>query len=155
MTTSEVSGLLLDQGGQQVTRSREVQLRLLDGPLHKIASDHSSYDPLAYVLFHPFGESGWTYEMNRGRSGVTCRVFYRHRFHFRDHDELYYDLILKGRQLTQQFIVDTYAKIEEHDMKFIRQNQKRLKAELYCNLQDAMGEGDELNAGKSLFSHLQ
>jgi len=148
VTSSEVSGLLLDQGGQEVRRSREIQVRLAEGPLLKIASDHSSYDPLAYVLFHPFGEIGWSYEMNRARKGITCREFYRNRMHFRDSVHLEYDMILKGRQLTQQYFVDMYAKIEEHEMKFIRMNQKRLKAELYCNLQDAMGEGDELNAGK-------
>ena len=148
VTSTEVSGLLLDQGGQQISTSRVVKIQLRDGALMKIPSDHSSYDPMAYVLFHSKGETGWTYEMNRHRQGITCRDYYRFRLHFRDDNLLQKDILLKGRQLSQQYVIDMYAKIEEHEMKFVRQNQQRLKAELYNNLHDAVMEGDEENAGK-------
>lgn len=46
--------------------------------------------------------------------------------------------ILKCRQLFNQFIVDMYAKIEYERLLFIRLNQKKLRADNYIHLRDAI-----------------
>lgn len=42
------------------------------------------------------------------------------------------------RGLFSQFIVDMYAKIETERLVYIRTNQRRLRAEEYVHLRDAM-----------------
>ncbi|AQL03309.1 hypothetical protein ZEAMMB73_Zm00001d045848 [Zea mays] len=50
--------------------------------------------------------------------------------------------ILHGKRLFQQFAVDTYIKIENSRLDFIRKNQDRLRADLYQGLVDSMLDGD-------------
>jgi hypothetical protein len=44
----------------------------------------------------------------------------------------------------QQFIVDTYACIEQNHLKFIRENQRQLRCDLYNGLQNALNVNDVL-----------
>jgi hypothetical protein len=44
----------------------------------------------------------------------------------------------------QQFIVDAYACTEQNRLKFIRENQRQLRCDLYNGLQDALNVGDVL-----------
>lgn len=50
--------------------------------------------------------------------------------------------IIKGGRLFHQFVVDAYTCIEEERLKFNRLNQKKLRADLYNNVCDAIGRGD-------------
>ncbi|ONM32547.1 hypothetical protein ZEAMMB73_Zm00001d041145 [Zea mays] len=50
--------------------------------------------------------------------------------------------ILHGKRLFQQFAVDTYIKIENSCLDYIRKNQDRLRADLYQGLVDSMLDGD-------------
>ncbi len=52
--------------------------------------------------------------------------------------------ILRAKRLLQQFIVDAYACTEHNRLKFIRENQRQLRCDLYNGLQDAMNVGDVL-----------
>jgi hypothetical protein len=55
--------------------------------------------------------------------------------------------ILRARRLLQQFIVDAYACTEQNRLKFIRENQRQLRCNLYNGLQDAMNAGDVFRNG--------
>jgi len=44
--------------------------------------------------------------------------------------------------LRQQYIVDAYAAMEQNRLKYLRLNQKKLCANLYQGLQDAIATGD-------------
>jgi len=50
--------------------------------------------------------------------------------------------ILRAGRLLQQFIVDAYACTEQNRLKFIRENQRQLRCDLYNGLQDALNVGD-------------
>jgi hypothetical protein len=50
--------------------------------------------------------------------------------------------ILHGKRLFQQFVVDTYIKIESSRLDFICKNSDRLRADLYQGLADSMLDGD-------------
>ncbi|XP_073518740.1 uncharacterized protein [Phyllobates terribilis] len=57
--------------------------------------------------------------------------------------------ILKCKHLFHQFIVDTYAKIESERLLYIRLNQKKLRAEEYIHLTDAVAnDADPKELGK-------
>lgn len=46
--------------------------------------------------------------------------------------------ILKCRQLFSQYLVDMWAKIESEKLLYLRLNQKKLRAEQYIHLKDAI-----------------
>jgi hypothetical protein len=65
--------------------------------------------------------------------------FYGSRLQHRDTDGV---ALLRGGQLRQQYIVDAYAAIEQNRLKYLHLNQKKLRADLYQGLQDAIAVGD-------------
>ena len=50
--------------------------------------------------------------------------------------------IIKSGRLLHQYIVDTYTATEQERLRFLRLNQKKLRAELYTNVCDALHSGD-------------
>lgn len=120
----------------------------------QISELHSSYDPLSYVLLFMYGEKGWapeSFKLNKSdknftgnkHSFVSCRQFYSYILHDRPNSFLQ----LFGR-LFQQFIVDQYAKIEIGRLNFIRNNQDKLRVEMYKGLLESIAENDHKNLGK-------
>ena len=63
--------------------------------------------------------------------------------------------ILRFRQLLNQYAVDMYAKIESERLLFIRLNQKKLRAEDYIHLQDALqSDIGAADIGRLFYCHL-
>jgi len=157
----EVSCLNVVQVGE-LTSSRPIVINYDSGPLQIVNSFHSAYDPLCYSILHPFGEKGWTFHELQGPNStkrLSARAFYAYRLHFRDakdptspntHVPIKSDILLRTRQLSHQYIVDMYAKVEESNLNWVQKNQKRLRADLYKNLVDAIATDDADNAGKKV-----
>ena len=51
-----------------------------------------------------------------------------------------------GGRLYHQFIVDAFSAVEQSRLWYIRKNQKKLRAELYCNLCDVVYSTDAPDA---------
>ncbi len=131
---------------------------------------YTAYAPLHYVLFFPDGRNGWhdSIPLNGfqwdgfgfiqddenaigGRHGfarVTMLQFYAYILQHCVSEEW----ILRAGRLLQQFIVDAYACTEQNRLKFIRENQRQLRCDLYNGLQDALNVGDILgnNIGQKM-----
>ena len=58
------------------------------------------------------------------------------------------DTVLCGNTLTQQYICDLYIAVENDRLQWIRTHQKELKAELYCELLEAVHNREGSLAGK-------
>ena len=56
-------------------------------------------------------------------------------------------VILQAGRLLQQYVVDNYVKIETGRLRWIRNHQNNIRAEVYQGLQDALHEG-QTHAGK-------
>jgi hypothetical protein len=69
---------------------------------------------------------------------VTMLQFYTYILQHRINEEW----IMRVRRLLQQFIVDAYACTQQNRLKFIRENQRQLRCDLYNGLQDALNAGD-------------
>ena len=50
--------------------------------------------------------------------------------------------------MTQQYVVDQFAKKELSRLNYIKNNQKEMRAELYNGLKDAVTKNDGENIGK-------
>ena len=73
--------------------------------------------------------------------------YYAYRFMTRQND---FNMLQRSRRLFQIYAVDMYAKVETERLLFIRREQSKLRADQYCNLQDAMlaEDGDANNIGQ-------
>jgi len=58
--------------------------------------------------------------------------------------------LLHSRRLFQQFIAEAYTMVESERLNYIRNNQKKLRVDKYCNLQNSLdiGASKGLNKGK-------
>ncbi|XP_021835604.1 uncharacterized protein [Spinacia oleracea] len=106
------------------------------------------YDPIQYPLLFPYGSYGWSINSldTNGRT-IPCRAFYAYLFQIRLH---VISIILLAGRLFQQFIVDNFVKIEANKLRWLRDHQDTIRAELYQGLQDCLdaGELNPVNAGK-------
>jgi hypothetical protein len=78
---------------------------------------------------------------------VTMKEYYCYKLHTRPN---IFNPILYGGRLLQQFVVDTYIKIESSRLDYIFHHQKELRADLYQGLVDSIqaGEQDRNAVGK-------
>ncbi len=111
----------------------------------KIHQTNPFCDPMTYPLFHPTGILGWhtnlllNPDLNprshnpRKAERVTLKQYYCYQMSARRDS---FNPILRGRALAQQYLVDAYCKIESERLSFLRENQKKLRAERYSGLRD-------------------
>jgi len=83
-------------------------LKKRGGGLQFVSQLDGQYDPLHYVLLFPYGQRGWSLALKTS-TGMTMNQFYRYHLMIRDASRV---IQLSGR-LTQEYVVDAYAKIEE------------------------------------------
>jgi hypothetical protein len=158
-TADEVAALMVGDGSKAVNR-HDVVLAQQAGLFQRISELHVGYMVLHYPLLFPYGEDGWhlniilngvvadadldedhagEYELQRKHYNVTMAEFYGYRLQHRDTDGI---VLLRGDRLRHRYIVDAYAAIEQNRLKYLRLNQKKIRADLYQGLQDAIAAGD-------------
>jgi hypothetical protein len=71
---------------------------------------------------------------------VTMKEYYCYKLHTRPN---IFNPILYGGRLLQQFVVDTYIKIESSRLDYIFHHQKELRADLYQGLIDSIQAGEQ------------
>lgn len=55
---------------------------------------------------------------------------------------------IRGRRLFQQWLVDNYVKVERDRIEYCKNNQKKLRAETYKNLQESLQQRANARVGK-------
>ena len=74
----------------------------------------------------------------RVRGTVSCLEWAAYHLQVRGSDEDQH--LLKCRKLLQEFMVDMYVQAEGHRLKWVRDNQTTLRAELYSRIQNSVAE---------------
>ncbi|KAL4564801.1 hypothetical protein LXL04_028872 [Taraxacum kok-saghyz] len=163
-TTSEVAGIWVEGNDNITAYKRSIVIYGRSDKPQTIRHYWGCYDPLCYPLFFPNGEPGWHSNITRegfsvneivndddnmeddledtndrkDRKTVTMREYYCYKFQIREQR----NLILLGGRLFQQFVVDTYVKIETSRLDFCRKNQSTIRAELYQGVVDCVTSGE-------------
>ncbi|GJR15905.1 DNA helicase PIF1, ATP-dependent [Tanacetum coccineum] len=139
-TASEVAALIV--GDFDSTKNkRDIILHCQDGDLMRISELHPSYLAMQYPLFFPYAEDGYRTdifhygvtdydEKNKG-TRVTMKEWFAYRVQERKNE---FSMMLNGRRLFQQFLVDGYTMIEAERISFNRKKQKDLRSETYSKL---------------------
>ncbi|XP_045823935.1 uncharacterized protein LOC123916509 [Trifolium pratense] len=154
----EVAALIVDDFDSS-ENGRDIIVRERDGYLQKIHETHAKYIPLQYPLLFPFGEDQYDETLRRNiltvtgtvkkRVRVTLREFIAYRLQER---VLENSILLHGRRLFQQFVVDLYSMIESQRLSYIRFNQAKIRADFLAGVEEAVGRGDII--GSSLGSRV-
>ncbi|GFR92352.1 hypothetical protein ElyMa_006198600 [Elysia marginata] len=88
----------------------------------------------------------WHLGLNRtdNKKLTPADFFYKSRPQIRHED---FNVVFKGKKLTQQYAVDQWVKVEAGRLDWVRRNQKTLRAEKYQGLLDAVQAGDVSGVG--------
>jgi hypothetical protein len=107
-------------------------------------------------LLFPYGEDGWhpniplngvvvdadldedhakESEHQRKHCNVIMAEFYSYQLQHRDTNGI---ALFQGDRLRHQYIMDAYVAIEQNRLRYLHLNQKKLRADLYQGLQDAI-----------------
>ena len=120
----------------------------LDIHLDVLCPRNKNVDPMVYPLSFPSGEKEWHENMiKQGRPNaryarISQLQFYSYRLAYRENpfSPLHY-----GRKLFQQYIVDSWVRIESNRLNFHRLNQAQLRAHRYMGLMDHF-ENEEIGS---------
>ena len=133
---------------------RDIVLSNRDSRIKRITEIHRSYDSLQYPLLFPRGEDGYTIlcrqkdpKTNQStEKKMSMLQFYAFRIMQRDGD---FNILLRAGELSHQFIVDVFAKIETDRLNLLRTKQEQLRAASYTALRDAVEtDGDVRDVGQ-------
>ena len=137
-TASEVAMIIPDESSSASFRDVRIYLRnsTNEFPYTTISQNHALYMPSHYILLFPRGDLGWTWSLRqRNQKRLTQLMYYRFRLHTRNTE---YPIILKAKRLFQQYLVDIWAICDQNKLDWFRRNQKRIRADLYGGLEDAL-----------------
>ena len=143
-----MAALILDQ--DNCTDSRDIIVKTHGGQLQRIKSTHQAYDSLSYPLLFPHGLAGWDPTLMRNFGSSTSKVT------LMDYQKYYlqcrnnYNILHHSGRLFQQYCVDSYARIEQDRLQFLRFNQKKIRAELYQGFHDRIINSNESKIGKRI-----
>ncbi|XP_050552549.1 uncharacterized protein LOC118277408 [Spodoptera frugiperda] len=148
----DVAGIMVGD----CTGTREIVVRRRSNNLQFIADTHRSYDALQYPLIFWKGQDGYCINIKQRdpvsgaetNKNVSSKDYYAYRLMIRRGWD---NVILRCRELCQQFMVDMYAKIEGERLRYLRYNQLKLRAEEYIHLRDAINNNaDAAEIGNSV-----
>lgn len=145
-TASEVAALVVgDYDAADFERDVVVEER--SGLLKHISVFETSYLPLQYPLIFSRGEDGFRRDIKFSdkptkkpikRTYVSMKEWFVYKIQQRD---ILQSHLLWSRRLFQQFLVDAYSMIESWRLKWYRDHQKELRADLYKGLAEAVLRG--------------
>jgi hypothetical protein len=139
-----------------LANAQQILLRPRGGPLVRISQCDPSFLTLHFPLLMPTGQYGWepnipfvssTANSTRHVSLADYAKFHLHpRPRYIESDHLF-----KACLLFQEYVVHLWAAAEHSRITWIRENQKKLRAELYTGVVDALHEGIDLaSVGKKV-----
>ncbi|KAJ9567031.1 hypothetical protein OSB04_002997 [Centaurea solstitialis] len=133
LTTSKVAAIWVEGNDNITAYKRSIVVYGRSDYSKKIEHFYGCYDPLAYRLFFPNGESGWHARIPRHRvciDEILMKIL-----------KSIENVILLGGRLFQQFVVDMYIKIETTCLSFIERNQAKIRSDLYQGVVDCVNVG--------------
>lgn len=134
------------KGGKKIRDAQPIRLRFNDqvdsARTQSIPYDHGSYDALRFPVLFPTGVYGWNRTFKRSSGDLNRRVSLREYYSFMLQDRPYpNNLLMSGRRLLQEYIVDAGSKIEDSEIGYQQNNQAMLRADSYSSIQDAKKSG--------------
>jgi hypothetical protein len=157
-TASEVAALVVGDY-DAADFERDIIVEQQSGFLKRISVFQTSYLPLQYPLIFSRGEDGFRRDIKFSdrptkapkikRLFVSMKEWFAYKIMQRD---ILQSHLMFSRRLFQQFLVDAYSMIESWRLKWYRDHQKEIRADMYKGLAEAVlrGETSPATAGKRI-----
>ncbi|XP_070171475.1 uncharacterized protein [Polyergus mexicanus] len=102
--------------------------------LQKVSIMDPNVEPWIYPLFYPYGTQEWHRHLTKLNSNrrITREQYIKYRMAIRNE----FNAFILGRRLFQQWLVDSYVKIEKDRIDYCKNHQKELRTETYQGLKD-------------------
>jgi hypothetical protein len=154
-TASEVAALVVGDY-DAADFERDIVVEKHSGYLKRISVFQTSYLPLQYPLLFSRGEDGFRRDIKFTdipskkpikRVYVSMKEWFAYKIQQRD---IITSHLVFARRLFQQFLVDAFSMIESWRLKWYRDHQKEVRADMYKGLAEAVlrGETTPATAGK-------
>ena len=146
-TSNEIAVILPGDGDQPTDGIRDIILNRRGGSLKEIDDLHPLYPSLHYVLLFPTGQLQWhigILHSSVDQRKVTQAEFFKYRLFPRMNESNH---IFMAGKLFQEYIVDSWATTEQSRLKWVKDNQKKIRAETYQGLTDAVAADPTTNGG--------
>ena len=148
--TNEIAAVFVTTADGDIPESYVSIRNKVTRVLQSVSSMNPHVEPMVYPLFYPHGSQGChkniakisnrTFVIDnddpqgeQSNRRVTRGSYVKYRIDIRSDT---FNAFLLGRRLLQQWIVDSYIKIERDRIEYIRRNQKQLRVESYQGLVD-------------------
>ena len=151
--TDEVAAIFISPDGVP-PHDRDIVVHPKNQAPCNISWRSANIDPMVYPVFFPRGTLGWHYGMDhapehatRTNNKISCLQFYAHRLAVRAG----FNPIFYGGKLFQQYVVDGYVRTESSRIQWVKDNQRKLRVDMYQGLVDHMivqAEGQNLTPGR-------
>ena len=115
-------------------KQRDIVIKRVGDGIRFLPEYHPLADPLTYPLLFPRGDKGWgkncidLARTTATKKYVSAQQYLNHRIQVRGMEHDYH---LHHGRLTQEWILNSHVKIEGDRLDWVRNNQKKLKADLY------------------------
>ncbi|KAG4906817.1 hypothetical protein JHK82_055469 [Glycine max] len=148
----EVAALLA--GDIDANSNRDIIVETQNGQLQRIHELHCSYLALQYPLLFHYEEDGYRTDIvhrdtlsrkRRKRNRLTMREWFAYRLQCRPNEG---QTLLHSRKLFQQFVTEGYTMIESERLSYVRNNQKKLRVDKLCSLQQSSEAGNKKGLGQ-------
>lgn len=144
--TDEIAGLIVGDFNEDMGE-RDIVVQHRSSGLQHISDMHPLFMTLQYPLLFPYGQAGFNENIHvtntdgntRKREYITKREFFAYQIQTRLDEGM---VIVGSKRLLHQYIVDAYTCIEQERLRWFRLNQKKIRADLYNNVEDAVMNGD-------------
>lgn len=134
----EVAAIFVGDDGAP-PQERDIVIHPRNRPPEQISYMSANCDPMTYPLLFPSGDLGWvdgTHHHEQHRTQVRDKVTHLQYYSYRLAVRPGFSALHCAEKLFQQYIVDAYVKTEASRLFFIRNQQPRLRAELYQGIMD-------------------
>lgn len=124
---NEVAAIFVSNDGE-IPQNRAIVVHPKTGRLRRIPIINEMVDAMTYPLLLPYGDAGWCpgVKLTNGKNLSMCQ-YYGYRIALREGN----NTLHRGGKLWQQYIVDSYCKVEENNLNYLRYNQQKLRTEKY------------------------
>ena len=136
--TNEVAAIFSTTADGEIPESYVTIRNTGTKTLQYVSTMDPNVEPWVYPLLYPYGTLGWHQDLKRvdkkgsdNNRRVTRMAYTKYKIAIRTSE---FNPFLSGRRLFQQWVVDSYAKIEKDRIQYCKDHQKELRADTYKGL---------------------
>ena len=124
--------------------------------IEQVSEVAAAYDPLQYPVLFPLAESGWDFLMVQNPSAVSSsegakRLTLMQYTNYKQYQRVPFSPLHEGGKLSLQYWTDQYCRRVTNNLRWYRENQKKIRSDMYHNVHDAMPHDfDPTRAGQRI-----